>query len=267
MKVSVIMGVYNANKKMLNLAIASILSQTYRDFEFIICDDGSINETYKWLKEFKRQDSRIVLIKNEINKGLAFTLNRCIKISKDELLIRQDADDYSAEDRIEKIVDIYSQNKKYDIISSNIFLFEEKGTWGKMNYPQKPIAKDFLFCVPFMHGAVAMKRQAVIDVGGYTVSKGTKRTEDLDLFMKLYANGGVGYTIQENLYFYREDKNAQNKRKYRFKIDEAKTKFKGFIELRLMPLGIIFVIKPLVVGLIPNPILCKWKDTFYKRRI
>ena len=62
-ELSVIMGVYNCpSKEMMSRAIDSILDQTYSDFEFLICDDGSTNETLKWLKEKSLQDSRIVII-------------------------------------------------------------------------------------------------------------------------------------------------------------------------------------------------------------
>ncbi|MBO5072633.1 MAG: glycosyltransferase family 2 protein, partial [Eubacterium sp.] len=71
----------------------------------------------------------------------------------------------------------------------------------------------------------------------------------------LYEKGYQGYNLQEELYDFREDKNARKRKKYRYRIDEAKVRWKGFRLLGLMPKGVIYVLKPLIVGLIPYPVL------------
>lgn len=267
MEVSVIMGVYNANYQMLEQAINSILAQTYPYFELIICDDGSTNETYQWLLELRKLDGRIIVVQNQQNEGLASALNHCIEVAQGELLVRQDADDFSAENRIEKLIQFASTHPEYGLISSNIGLFDTDGVWGRMNYPEQPQKDDFLFCVPFMHGAVAMRKSQVLQAGGYRVAKETRRTEDIDLFMRMYANGCKGYTLEELLYYFREDKQAQQRRRYRYRIEEAKVKWKGYQMLGLMPKGVIFALKPLIVGLIPQKLLNWLKDQYYQRKI
>ena len=73
-KVSVLMGIYNTRTySLLEKAINSILNQTYRDFEFIICDDGSTNQCVKWAKQICQNDNRVKCIENKKNMGLAFT--------------------------------------------------------------------------------------------------------------------------------------------------------------------------------------------------
>jgi glycosyltransferase involved in cell wall biosynthesis len=80
---SIISGAYNLeNCFSFKNSIESILSQSFTDFEFIICDDGSSDGTYEILSEYARGDSRIVLLKNEVNLGLAATLNKCISVAK-----------------------------------------------------------------------------------------------------------------------------------------------------------------------------------------
>ena len=207
-----------------------------------------------------------MILKNSENLGLAAALNRCIDRAEGEWLVRQDADDCSPPDRLQKLVEFWEQHPEYDLISSNLSLFDEEGFWGEMRYPVEPQAKDFLFCIPFMHGAVAMKKSAVCKAGGYRVAKETRRCEDIDLFMRMYAQGSRGYTIQEPLYFYREDQTAKKKRKYRYKIEEAKVKYAGFQRLGLMPKGYLYVMKPLLVGLIPTRLLDWLKDRYYHRR-
>ena len=77
-KISVIMGMYNTKSKdYLKNSLESILNQTFSDFELIICDDGSTNDCIKWAKEIVNNDKRVVFIKNDGNKGLAYALNHC----------------------------------------------------------------------------------------------------------------------------------------------------------------------------------------------
>lgn len=266
--ISVIMGVYNCpSEQMINDCIHSILTQSVSDFEFLICDDGSDNLTYEWLLAASKKDSRIRLFRHSQNLGLAQTLNDLINAANGELIFRQDIDDKSAPDRFEKLLSAWKKHPECSIISSNILLFDETGFWGKMDYPEYPVREDFLFCVPFMHGAVSMKKSAVLQAGGYSSEKLTRRTEDIDLFMRMYCRGAVGYTVQQPLYYYLEDRNAHRRRKYRYKLDEARVKFRGYQALGLMPKGILYAIKPLLVGLLPYSLLNKLKDLYYDRKI
>ena len=266
--ISVIMGVYNCpSEQMLNVCISSVLSQSFSDFEFLICDDGSENQTYRWLLDASKKDSRIRLLRHSQNMGLAQTLNDLIHLAKGELLFRQDVDDQSAPGRFEELLIAWKRHPECGIISSNILLFDENGFWGKMDYPEYPSRQDFLFCVPFMHGAVSMKKSAVLQAGGYSSEKLTRRTEDIDLFMRMYVRGTVGYTVQKPLYYYLEDRAAHQRRKYRYKVDEARVKFRGYRALGLMPKGILYAVKPLLVGLLPYSVLKKLKDVYYKRKL
>ena len=94
---------------------------------------------------------------------------------------------------------------------------------------------------------------------GYRIAWETERTEDYDLFMRMLANGIGMATIQEKLLDYREDKICYSKRKYKYRINEACVRAKGFKLLKLYPQGIPYVIKPLIVGLIPQKVLRKIK--------
>lgn len=263
MKVSVIMSVYNCQKDMLKKAILSVTSQDYADFNFYICDDGSDNQTFDWLKEEADKDFRIHIFKNDTNKGVAASLNRCIELSDGDFLIRQDADDESLPGRFSALCAAAKEHPEIDLFSSNINLFDKTGIWGKRIYPNFPKKEDFLFCVPFQHGAVGYRREAVIKVGGYRVDKETRRTEDLDLFLRMYMAGCKGMTLPDIYYSYREDAQTQNRRKYRYRVDEAKIKFRAFYKIGLFPKGILYAIKPLIVGLIPHPILNKLKKWYY----
>lgn len=265
-KTSVIMGVYNAQRESsFQRSINSILGQTCRDFKFIICDDGSTDNTYQLLQAYQSQDERIILLRNDENQGLAYTLNKCIQHAGGDILVRQDIDDYSDLTRIERLLAAFEQYPKVSIIGSNISLYDDKGTWGQTQFPEFPKRDDFLFGVPFRHGAVAMKKSAVLQVGGYTVSKRTRRTEDYDLFMRLYAANFTGYNVQKELYAYKEDCAAVAKRLYRYRVDEVAVRWHGFKKLGLMPKGVPYAIKPLAVGLLPKQLLNRLKNSYYKR--
>ena len=101
--VSVIMSVYNG-EKYLKKAIESILRQTYRNFEFIIIDDGSKDTSLNIIKKYEKMDKRIIVIENKLNIGLVESLNRGIKIANGKYIIRMDADDIAMKNRIKKQV-------------------------------------------------------------------------------------------------------------------------------------------------------------------
>ncbi|MDE6725530.1 MAG: glycosyltransferase, partial [Ruminiclostridium sp.] len=110
--VSVIMPVYNPKPHELYRALTSVLNQSFTDFELVICDDCSDGYVRGIIEEFsdKYENGKIIYIRNEKNSGCAASLNRCIEKSSGQLLIRQDADDYSLQGRFEKIVKEYEEN-------------------------------------------------------------------------------------------------------------------------------------------------------------
>lgn len=267
MRFTVITGIHNGHLLQLQQAVDSVLSQSLGEFEWLICDDGSCAPVRLFLESAAQKDPRIRLLRNPQNRGLAYSLNRCIHHAKTELLVRQDGDDLSLPGRFACLVPFMEQHPEYALVSSNISLFDENGVWGRMRYPEFPQREDFLFSLPFMHGAVGMRREALLRVGGYRVSRRTGRCEDLELFMRLYAMGETGYTIQEELYAYREDAEAQNRRRYRHRMAEAVVRLEGFAKLGLLPRGILYAGKPLAVGLLPQKLLNRMKDRYYGRRL
>lgn len=260
-KISVIMGIYNSNKRdMVLLSINSILKQSFEDFEFIICDDGSTDGTFQLISKLSESDSRIRIIRNEKNMGLAYSLNHCLKESKGEYIARMDADDYSRPDRLKRQVEFLEQHSEYVMVGSWADLFDDSGIWGQKKVPEKPGKEDFLFTSPFIHACIMIRNNAIKELNGYCVSKETLRAEDYDLWMRIYARGYRGYNFQNSLFCVREDNDTFRRRSYKFRFDEAKIRYKGFKSLGLLPKGIPYVIKPLIVGLIPQKILVKLRN-------
>lgn len=258
--ISVIMGVYNIEHlSMFHDAVESVLSQTMHNFEFLICDDGSTDNTWDILSDLAREEPKIRLLRNSSNMGLAFSLNQCINESYGIFIARQDADDISDKTRYQKQIDFLKQNNHISFVGSNVSLWDETGRWGQRNFPRLPEVKDFLFTQPFVHGALMFRKEALQEVSGYRVAKETRRTEDYDMLMRMYSKGLRGANLSEQLYHFREDRAAQKRRKFCYRIDEAKVRYQRFQELDLMPSAWPYILKPIVVGLIPPVLLRKLK--------
>lgn len=260
-EISVIMGIYNQfDKEALFSAVNSILSQSFRDFEFIIYDDGSHPEAAKYLAEVKELDERIVLIGREENNGLAFSLNECIDKTKGHYIARMDADDISLVNRLQIQKDFLDSHPEYSWCGTNAELFDEKEVWGYRRMPEKPALSDFLKFSPYMHPTVMFRREILIDANGYKVSELTTRCEDYELFMRLTKDGLQGYNIQEKLYQYREDNAEYAKRKLKYRYNEAVIRYKNFKKLGILwPFGWISVLRPLVAALLPDFLIAFWK--------
>lgn len=264
-RVSVIMGVYNCkDTELLEKSVDSILNQTFSDFEFIICNDGSLDNTLEILKKIEKKDNRIKVISYEKNKGLAYALNFSLTEAKGEYIARQDDDDISYPDRLKKEVIFLDEHKEYEIVGTLADVVDENGVWGKYENPEIVKKNDFYWNSPFIHPTVMIRKDAYEKVGGYRVAKETRRCEDLDLFMRMYAFGYNGYNIQEKLYAYRLINNPSTKyRPMKYRIDEAVVKFKGYKAMGNLKCGIPYVVKPIIVGLIPQKILYRIKKTRY----
>ena len=118
--ISVIMPNYNTPIDYLKEAIDSILTQTYSNFELIIIDDASTNDSLKFIESY--QDNRIVVLKNQTNKGPAYSRNRGLDIAKGKYIVIMDSDDISTPDRLEILFN-YMENNPNVIVC---------GAWAKV---------------------------------------------------------------------------------------------------------------------------------------
>lgn len=263
--VSILMGVYNCKSiDYLHQSIDSILKQTYKDWELIICDDGSTDNTLVQINGLKKLDHRIKVIGYKNNKGLAYALNECAKCATGKYYARQDDDDISKPERLMKQVEFLEAHPDIAIVGSTAQVFDHQEMLGVYLVPEKPKREDFFWKSPFAHPTVLVRADAFKSVNGYRCSKETRRCEDLDIFMRMYAAGYRGYNIQEELIFYRINKNVQY-RKMIYRVEEAVVRYKGYCDLKLMPLGLIYAIKPILVGFIPQQIMKGIRLKQYKR--
>ncbi len=249
-KVSVLMSIYN-NESSLDASVGSIVGQTFADWELILWNDASTDGSLERLERWQQKDSRIKLYSNSRNLGLAASLNLALEKSAGQYIARMDGDDIALPHRLAQQVLFLDSHPQYAILGTACTLFDEAGEWGTrsaLNLPQK---KDFLWGSQFIHPATVMRRDALVSVGGYRVCRDTLRAEDYDLFMRMYAQGYAGYNLQEPLLRYYEPRGPRRVR-YALRFREAKVRLKGFRALGLIPRGLPYVIKPLLVGLLPG---------------
>lgn len=263
--VSVVMAVYHVqSKNVLDEAIQSIVSQSFHNWELIICNDGDGEETQQWLEEWRERDQRIHLLRNGQNLGAAAARNACFSLARGAYIAVMDADDSCAPNRLEQQVLFLEKHKKYAFVGTIGRIFNkrpgdsDKTYW----YVEQPQPRDFLMTLPFVHASILFRRQVLNS--GYSTHRSVTRSEDYDLLMRLYAEGHRGANIQNTCYYIREDSNTFRRRKYRYRFCEMMVKLKGFYRLGLYPKGIPFALKPLVVGLIPYKELEKLKNKYYQ---
>jgi len=181
-KISVLMPVYNG-EKYLKQAINSVLNQSFKDFEFIIVDDGSKDGSENIIKSFN--DKRIRYYKKK-HSGIANTLNFGIEKSKGEYIARMDADDICEKDRFKIQIDYLTKNSEIALLSSWASLINENnkviGTYDYTPLSWKIIKLKSFFHNPFIHSTIILKKEILQKVDGY---KNFKYGEDYELWTRI----------------------------------------------------------------------------------
>lgn len=180
-KISVIMSVYNG-EKYLREAIESIINQTFTDFEFIIVNDGSTDNSLEIIKSY--DDERIKIMNNEKNIGLTKSLNKALKQARGEYIARQDADDISLSNRFEEQIKYLKNHLEVALIGTNAYLIDENGkVVGKRIASAKPSIKDLYKENQFNHGSVMFKKAVIDRLGGY--NELLKYSQDYELWLRI----------------------------------------------------------------------------------
>lgn len=261
--ISIISGIYNCADT-LEQAIASILNQTYTDWEWILCDDGSDDDTLSIAHRYEQMyPDKFIVLANAQNRGLNYTLNRCLKEAKGQYIARMDGDDLCSADRFEKEMAVLEAEPQLDIVSTGMTFFDETGTWGSIVHPPYPQKSDFVSESPFCHAPCLVRRRAYDAVGGYSQETWLLRIEDYHLWFKMYQAGFRGRNLQEPLYQMRDDRNAYSRRRFRYRLNEARLKLLIWKEFRLSPLQLVHAARPVIVGLLPGWLY----DWLHKRRL
>ena len=187
--ISVIMSTFNESREELSLSIESVLSQTYTNFEFIIVNDNPGKyQLEEVLSEFAQQDTRILIIRNEKNIGLAASLNKGIAIARGEYIARMDADDISLPDRFENQLAFLEKNN-LDLISGFTIIIDENGKEAPQEaqtaiYESLDLSDILKHGDVIRHPTVMGKTSAFRDVGGY---RELVPAEDYDIWLRMLS--------------------------------------------------------------------------------
>ncbi len=248
-KVSVIMGIYNCADT-LPEAIESIVYQTYSDWELIMCDDNSTDNTYEVAKEYgEKYPDKIILIKNEKNSRLAFTLNHCLKYATGKYIARMDGDDKCVLDRFEKQIKYLKSHPGIDLVSTAMQRFdgEKLGSVdSKLLHPDKFTLRK---TVPFNHATLMTYKYVYDKLNGYTVAERTKRGQDYDLWFRFFAEGFNGDNMPEPLYWVREDEAAIRRRTAKERREAFQTTKIGY---KLLEYPKWWIIRPFIMMVIKS---------------
>ncbi|HOV30198.1 MAG TPA: glycosyltransferase [Anaerolineaceae bacterium] len=200
-KISVVMPVYNGGR-FLREAIDSILNQTYEDFEFIIIDDGSTDQTSAILDSY--QDTRIVRLTHTTNLGLVQSLNDGIAIARGKYIARMDADDWCLPERFEKQVRFLDSHPDVAVLGTACTRVTDNGKVQRVvENPSQPglVRWQLLFGVPVNHPSVFIRKQ-IFDDPDITYRTETPHAEDFALWVKIVPKYKIS-NLQESLHFYR----------------------------------------------------------------
>lgn len=263
--ISVLMGVYyrKADTALLERSVRSILEQTFVNFEFLICDDGSTTEAVSLLEDLAAEDSRIRLIREGTLFSLPQKLNACLAAARGRYYARMDDDDWSVPQRFEKQLRALEENSEVAFVGSNVLLWRDGSCVGSRELPPRPTVQDFLFVQPFIHPSLVFRAETLRAVGGYSEDSHCILCEDYDLLLRMYARGYWGINLTDELLCYTVPAPSEHRRKMKYRFNESVTRYHRFRELKLLPKALPYVLKPVVVGLLPGQLVQWLKKQIY----
>ncbi len=228
--VSTIIPVYNG-EKYISRAVESALSQTYKNIEVIIIDDGSKDKTRQIISEFEKKDARIVILANSVNLGFVKTLNKGAAVAKGQFIARLDHDDFWTDPKkLEKQAKFFEDNQEYVLTGGGVIKTDVSGReLLRYLFPEsnQDIRKAILIDNTFAHSSVLFRKNAFQEVGGYDEHFGF--FADRDLWLKL---GRIGKLHNFPEYFVCYLDKEESGFDYSSRNDHIRRKLKLNIELR-----------------------------------
>ncbi|MFA5021558.1 MAG: glycosyltransferase family A protein [Patescibacteria group bacterium] len=184
-KVSVLLTAYN-NQAYIKQAIESILNQTFSEFEFIIIDDASTDNTWAIISDYAAKDLRIRIYKNGLNLGISKNRNRLISLARGEYIVWQDADDISLPNRLANQVSFMQSQPEVAISGGYLQFFNE--TQGNLSIRKYAVADKELRAKIFRYSPLAqpsaiVRKDALVKIGGYDETLAV--AEDLDVVFRI----------------------------------------------------------------------------------
>ena len=248
------MSAYNS-EHFLDQALESIMNQSNKEFEFILFDDASTDATKKIIQKFALQDSRIIPVYNEVNKGLTVNLNKAISLSKGEYIARMDADDIALPTRLEKQVKFLDSHRDIDLVGSAAIDIDESGI--KIQLRKSPKTHDEIIALlpkanPLTHSTVMFRKDQFAKIDFYNESYRT--TQDYEMWFRAVGHGLKFHNLEEVLLHYRMDKNYHKRKSFKYRLYDCKLRLQGFKHLNLPFYKYYYAMIPIILGLVPESI-------------
>lgn len=211
-KVSVIMPVYNSSR-FLRDSIESVLNQTYADFELIVIDDCSLDDSFSILKEYEKLDARVRIFKNEVNKGVSYTRNFGVNKSRFEYIALIDSDDMWEKEKLAKQMELFLNFPDTDITYTGCGFVDLKS-----------VRSDFQFSVPVSVTYKELLKQNVMSCSSVVLKKKwllkypmafDNMHEDFAVWLSILKDNGKARGIDEPLLIYRVDKRSKSGNKFK----------------------------------------------------
>lgn len=255
--ISVIMSVRNGEKYVAD-SIRSMLNQSFKDFEFIILNDASIDNTLKIINKIK--DKRLKVISNSRKKGLTKSLNICLKICKGKYIARMDHDDIARPDRFQKQISFLEQNPKVGVVGSWVEIID---SWGKskglLKFPksQKTILNKIFLYNPIRHSTVMFRKELVNKYGFYDAN--LDGAEDYDLWLRFSRHTKIA-NINIPLVKYRIHEDSVSEKEEKKVLKAAiKARIKAIFKYNYSLLKFVYLILPVISYFIPKNIKILWQ--------
>lgn len=199
-KISVIMSVYN-DERFLDKSISSILGQTFPDFELIIINDGSTDNSLEIIKKYQRIDKRIILIENKRNIGLTKSLNKGIRMAKGKYIARMDSDDIAIKERLQIQYGYLEKNKDTFLIGGGAVNVNKKGERLTIFRPisdKKRLEEKLKKRNAIYHPTIMFRNQ-----GNVFYREKMWYIEDYDLYLRLLSDNKKIVNLKDILIFHR----------------------------------------------------------------
>ena len=246
-KISVIMSIFDQDV-FLEDAIKSILNQTYNNFELLIIDDCSTDNSLKIINSFN--DTRIKIYQNKKRIGLSKNLNFLINKSRGDYIARMDGDDISLASRLEKQIAFLNKNPQVVLVGCWATIINQHGKEvGKLQYliNYQDIKRTILSYNPFIHPSICFRKEIIQEIGGY--DEQLFYCQDYDLFLRLAARYSC-MNIPEFLFKFRWLPDFTKQKEQH--LTALKIRFKAINNYGYNKLEIIKLVRPFVFYLIPT---------------
>lgn len=185
--ISVIIPVYNVEKYIAK-ALTSICNQTYKNLQIIVIDDCSTDQTFNIVKEIAKNDSRVLLLRNDVNSKIVKTLNYGLEFATGDYIARMDGDDISSPERLEKQLKFLLNNPEYSLVGCHVNTIDENDALlGKLEMPTDhlSILRNLKYSSPVLHIWLA-RSEIYKKLNGYREIPGA---EDYDFLLRMCTEG------------------------------------------------------------------------------